>query len=595
MILKKLDLTIGHQVTISGWVERRRDHGGLIFVDLRSQGKKIQTVIDPENTKLFAIAELLRNEFVVKISGIVIERPAGMENSLLPFGDREIKVSEIEILNRSRPLPFLPDRADIKNSAADVGEFVRLKYRYLAMRGDDLANKIRLRSSVIHYLRNLLHDRNFVEIETPLLTRSTPEGARDFLVPCHLNHGSFYALPQSPQLFKQMLMVGGFEKYFQVVKCLRDEDYRHDRQPEFTQLDLELSFCQEDEIISLTNSLIQATMSRFLQEEISTIPELSYDDALSRYGNDRPDTRFDLCLEEVGDLFMKSKFEIFRQAALSDNERVAALLLPRKASAMSRKEIDKCTSLILEHGGKGLAYIKIQDRNNLITGLQSPITKFLETEILESLLLRLKAKSGDLIFFGAGPKEIVNPSMSALRLFLGKEFGLAEKKFSLLWVRDFPLFQEKNGLYTSLHHPFTAPQLNNQEDACELLRNKCKTCRSRAYDLICNGHEIGGGSIRIHDYKTQREVLKILGKDDEEITREFGFLLEALQYGAPPHGGIALGLDRLLMLLTNSDSIRDVIAFPKTQAGFCPLTGAPTELSKEQLSELGISLQKKGK
>ena len=562
------------EVTLCGWVNRRRDHGGVIFLDLRDKKGLAQIVINPETSDTFKLAESVRNEFVLKITGNVISRASEMINKKIPTGEIEVLASEIKILNTSKPIPFQLD-------SLETSEEVRLKYRYLDLRRDEMQKRLRLRSRVTHFMRDFMDKNDFIDIETPFLTKATPEGARDYLVPSRTHEGSFFALPQSPQLFKQLLMMSGFERYYQIVKCFRDEDLRADRQPEFTQLDVETSFMNEGEITSLMEEMV-----RGLFKEVSNItltkkfPSITYDDAMKLYGVDRPDLRIPLQLVDMNETMKEVEFKVFSGPANSEKGRVAALKVPGGAS-ISRKQIDDYTKYVGIYGAKGLAYIKIND-----DGPSSPIIKFLGDEVTKKVISLTEAKTGDIIFFGADKAKIVNEALGNLREKLAHDLNLYDKEWAPIWVLDFPMFEvADDGSLNAIHHPFTAPSV----DTKKLLKDP-ENALSRAYDLVINGSEVGGGSIRIHQSDMQKTVLKLLGIDDEEAREKFGFLLDALDYGCPPHGGIAFGLDRLVMILCNAESIRDVIAFPKTQTAACLLTDAPSTVSKSQLKELNIKV-----
>ena len=562
------------EVTLCGWVNRRRDHGGVIFLDLRDKKGLAQIVINPETSDTFKLAESVRNEFVLKITGNVIARASEMINKKIPTGEIEVLASEIKILNTSKPIPFQLD-------SLETSEEVRLKYRYLDLRRDEMQKRLRLRSKVTHFMRDFMDKNDFIDIETPFLTKATPEGARDYLVPSRTHEGSFFALPQSPQLFKQLLMMSGFERYYQIVKCFRDEDLRADRQPEFTQLDVETSFMNEGEITSLMEEMV-----RGLFKEVSNItltkkfPSITYDDAMKLYGVDRPDLRIPLQLVDMNETMKGVEFKVFSGPANSEKGRVAALKVPGGAS-ISRKQIDDYTKYVGIYGAKGLAYIKIND-----DGPSSPIIKFLGDEVTKKVISLTEAKTGDIIFFGADKAKIVNEALGNLREKLAHDLNLYDKEWAPIWVLDFPMFEvADDGSLNAIHHPFTAPSV----DTKTLLKDP-ENSLSRAYDLVINGSEVGGGSIRIHQSNMQKTVLKLLGINDEEAREKFGFLLDALDYGCPPHGGIAFGLDRLVMILCNAESIRDVIAFPKTQTAACLLTDAPSTVSKSQLKELNIKV-----
>ncbi len=563
---------LNKEVILCGWVNRRRDHGGVIFLDLRDKKGLAQIVINPETADTFKLAETIRNEFVIKVTGKVLARDGEMINKKIPTGEAEVLADKIEILNASKPIPFQLD-------SMETSEEVRLKYRYLDLRRDEMQNRLRLRSKVTHYMRDFMDKHDFLDIETPFLTKATPEGARDYLVPSRTHEGSFFALPQSPQLFKQLLMMSGFERYYQIVKCFRDEDLRADRQPEFTQLDVETSFMNEDEITSLMEEMV-----RGLFKEVGSIdlpkkfPTITYDVAIKLYGVDRPDLRIPLQIVDVNEIMKDVEFKVFSGPANNEKGRVAALKVPGGAS-ISRKQIDDYTKFVSIYGAKGLAYIKIND-----DGPSSPIIKFLGDDVTQQVIDLTEAKKGDIIFFGADKSKIVNEALGNLREKLGKDLNLFDKEWAPIWVLDFPMFDvSEDGSLNAIHHPFTAPNV----DIKTLLESPEKSL-SRAYDLVINGSEVGGGSIRIHKNDMQKTVLKLLGIEDEEAREKFGFLLDALDYGCPPHGGIAFGLDRLVMILTKTESIRDVIAFPKTQTAACLLTDAPSSVSKSQLKELNI-------
>jgi len=565
---------LDQEVILCGWVNRRRDHGGVIFLDIRDKKGLAQIVINPETRDTFKVAEGVRNEFVLKITGNVIARATEMINEKIPTGEIEILASEIEILNTSKPIPFQLD-------SEETSEEVRLKYRYLDLRRDEMQKRLRLRSRVTHFMRDFMDKNDFIDIETPFLTKATPEGARDYLVPSRTHEGSFFALPQSPQLFKQLLMMSGFERYYQIVKCFRDEDLRADRQPEFTQLDVETSFMNEGEITSLMEEMV-----RGLFKEVSNItltkkfPSITYDDSMKLYGVDRPDLRIPLQFVDMNETMKGVEFKVFSGPANSEKGRVAALKVPGGAS-ISRKQIDDYTKYVGIYGAKGLAYIKIND-----DGPSSPIIKFLGDEVTKKVISLTEAKTGDIIFFGADKAKIVNEALGNLREKLAHDLNLYDKEWAPIWVLDFPMFEvADDGSLNAIHHPFTAPSV----DTKKLLKDP-ENALSRAYDLVINGSEVGGGSIRIHQSDMQKTVLKLLGIDDEEAREKFGFLLDALDYGCPPHGGIAFGLDRLVMILCNAESIRDVIAFPKTQTAACLLTDAPSNVSKSQLKELNIKI-----
>ena len=563
---------------ISGWVERVRDHGGVIFLDIRDASGLMQVVVEPDDQALFKKSESIRMSFVLEITGSLRKRPEGTTNESLSSGELELVAKEINILSKSQPLPFQLDEH------AKVGEEIRLKYRYLDLRRPEMQANLKTRSQVNHIIRNHLIDEGFIEIETPMMARATPEGARDFLVPSRLYNQKFYALTQSPQLFKQMLMIGGFEKYFQIVRCFRDEDTRKDRQPEFTQLDVELSFISEDEVLNISESLIKKVFSETLNIDFENFSRIKYQDAVKDFGSDKPDLRNPLKLIDVKDIFNNSSFKVFADPAKNDKSRIVALKIDQE---ISRNKIDEYTKFVANFGAKGLAYIKVNDAKDLEKGLQSPILKFLSSDEISGLAERLELSSGDTVFFGADHRNIVNDSMSALREKLGEDLNLIDHEaYKFSWITDFPLFEEDvQGNLSPSHHPFTATQ-----GGLEALKKDPANSTAKAYDLILNGSEIGGGSLRINDINEQLKVLSILGIEKKEAEEKFGFFLEALSYGCPPHGGIAFGLDRLVMLLCKQESIRDVIAFPKTQSATCLLSDAPSHIDKDQLDMLSIKV-----
>ena len=563
---------------ISGWVEKVRDHGGVIFFDIRDASGLMQVVVEPDDQALFKKSESIRMSFVLEITGSLRKRPEGTTNESLSSGELELVAKEINILSKSQPLPFQLDEH------AKVGEEIRLKYRYLDLRRPEMQANLKTRSQVNHIIRNHLIDEGFIEIETPMMARATPEGARDFLVPSRLYNQKFYALTQSPQLFKQMLMIGGFEKYFQIVRCFRDEDTRKDRQPEFTQLDVELSFISEDEVLNISESLIKKVFSEILNIDFENFSRIKYQDAVKDFGSDKPDLRNPLKLIDVKDIFNNSSFKVFADPAKNDKSRIVALKIDQE---ISRNKIDEYTKFVANFGAKGLAYIKVNDAKDLEKGLQSPILKFLSTDEISGLAERLELSSGDTVFFGADHRNIVNDSMSALREKLGEDLNLIDHEaYKFSWITDFPLFEEDvQGNISPSHHPFTATQ-----GGLEALKKDPANATAKAYDLILNGSEIGGGSLRINDINEQLKVLSILGIEKKEAEEKFGFFLEALSYGCPPHGGIAFGLDRLVMLLCKQESIRDVIAFPKTQSATCLLSDAPSHIDKDQLDMLSIKV-----
>jgi len=563
-------------------VNRRRDHGGVIFIDLRDREGIVQVVFDPDSKEYFDTADLVRSEYVLKITGIVRARSTDTVNSEMPTGHIEVYGLALEILNRSETPPFPLDEY-IK-----VGEDVRLKYRYMDLRRPEMLKNLIFRSKVTALMRAHLDKKDFIDIETPILTRATPEGARDYLVPSRTHEGKFFALPQSPQLFKQLLMIAGVEKYYQIAKCFRDEDLRADRQPEFTQVDIEGSFISEDQIIEVSEEMIRNIFSELLDVDLGSFPRISYKDAMNRYGSDKPDLRIPLELIEIKDLMVDVDFKVFSGPAKDNEGRVAAICVPN-GNSISRKKIDDYTNFVSIYGAKGLAYIKVNDKNNLEEGLQSPIVKFLPHDIRQKILQRTGAKNGDLIFFGADKYKVVSNALGALRIKLGEDLNLYTSGWAPLWVVDFPMFEKTDdGEWTPLHHPFTQPACNPSE-----LKNDPGSALSLAYDMVINGTELGGGSIRIDNLKMQKTVFEVLGISNTQAKEKFGFLLEALSYGCPPHGGLAFGLDRLVMLMTGNNSIRDVIAFPKTQTAACVLTDAPGCVDKKQLREMSIDLRKK--
>jgi aspartyl-tRNA synthetase len=573
---------VGRSLSVAGWVHRRRDHGGVIFVDLRDREGRLQVVFDPSEAAVFAEAERLRGEWVVRVAGTLRRRPEGTVNPNLKSGAVELLAREIEVLNRSEALPFQLDE--------DVREEVRLKYRYLDLRRDVMQQRLRLRHAVTRAMREYLDGHGFVDLETPMLTKATPEGARDYLVPSRTQPGRFFALPQSPQIFKQLLMISGFDRYYQIVRCFRDEDLRADRQPEFTQLDVETSFLGRDEIMALMEGLVRHLFEAVLGVALpDPFPRMSYAEAMRRFGSDKPDLRVPLELVDVGDLVRDSEFKVFAGPAAAADGRVAALRIPQGGEKLSRKQIDDCTGFVARYGAKGLAYVKVNDSGKGRDGLQSPILKFLSDGAISGILERTGAASGDLLFFGADRAGIVNDALGALRLKLGHDLGLVEPGWRPLWVVDFPMFEWDGEAqrWTAMHHPFTSPA--NDDPAA--LRAAPGAALARAYDIVLNGSEIGGGSVRIHREEMQSTVFDMLGIEAGEAQEKFGFLLEALKYGAPPHGGIAFGLDRMSMLMAGAESIRDVIAFPKTQTATCLLTDAPTEVPEAQLKELHIRVQ----
>lgn len=563
---------------ISGWVEKVRDHGGVIFLDVRDVSGLMQVVVEPDDEDLFKKSEFIRMSYVLEVKGILRNRPEGTINDSLASGELEIVSKEINILSKSKPLPFQLDEH------TKVGEEVRLKYRYLDLRRPEMQSNLKIRSQVNHIIRSYFIEDKFIEIETPMMARATPEGARDFLVPSRLYNKKFYALTQSPQLFKQMLMIGGFEKYFQIVRCFRDEDTRKDRQPEFTQLDIELSFVKEEEILNISERLIKRIFSEILKLEFEDFQRIKHQDAIKDYGSDKPDLRNPLKLIDVKDIFENSSFKVFADPAKNEKARIVALKIEQE---VSRNKIDEYTKFVSNFGAKGLAYIKVNDSADLKKGLQSPILKFLSEEEISNLAERLEFGTGDTIFFGADHRNVVNDSMSALREKLGEDLSLIDlDAYKFGWITDFPLFEEDiQGNLSPSHHPFTATQ-----GGLSALKKDPANAVAKAYDLILNGSEVGGGSLRINDLEEQLEVMSILGIDKKEADEKFGFFLEALSYGCPPHGGIAFGLDRLIMLLCKQESIRDVIAFPKTQSATCLLSDAPSLIDQDQLDMLSIKV-----
>jgi aspartyl-tRNA synthetase len=574
---------LDQEVTLCGWVHRRRDHGGVIFVDLRDHTGLLQVVFDPDTEETFATAESVRNEFVLQVQGRVRRRPEGTVNPDMPTGQVEVLGKTLTVLNAAETPPFQLDDQDVQ-------EETRLRYRYIDLRRPEMQEKIRLRARITHSMRSFLDSHGFIDVETPILTRSTPEGARDYLVPSRTHTGEFFALPQSPQLFKQLLMMSGMDRYYQIARCFRDEDLRADRQPEFTQLDIETSFLSEDEIMSLTETMVRELFSDVLDVTLpDPFPRMTYAESMLRFGTDRPDLRIPLELVDLGDVMKSVEFKVFAGPANDPEGRIAALRVPGGAG-ISRKDIDGYTNYVSQYGARGLAYIKVNDVQAGRDGLQSPILKFLPDDVVEAIVARTAVENGDLVFFGADRATIVNESLGALRVRLGHDLGMIEGDWEPVWVVDFPMFERdtKSNRWMALHHPFTAPK---NDDPAALAADPGASL-SRAYDMVLNGTELGGGSIRIHRTDLQEAVLQLLGIGEQEAQDKFGFLLDALRHGCPPHGGLAFGLDRLVMLMTGASSIREVMAFPKTQTAACPLTQAPSSVAPGQLIELGIHLHK---
>ena len=576
---------IDQTISLCGWVHRRRDHGGVIFLDLRDRDGITQVVYDPDTVESFATAEQVRNEFVVRVQGRVRARPEGTENPEMPTGKIEVLGMELEILNAAETPPFQLDEH------MAVHEDIRLRNRFIDLRRPEMLNRMRMRSRITSSIRNYLDDNGFLDIETPILTRATPEGARDYLVPSRTHPGQFFALPQSPQLFKQLLMVSGLDRYYQIAKCFRDEDLRADRQPEFTQIDIETSFLDEDQIMDISETMIRGVFKEHLDVDLPEFPRMTHQEAIYRYGIDRPDLRISMQLVDIADLMKEVEFKVFNAPANDPASRVVVLKVDG-GSELSRKQIDEYTDFVGIYGAKGLAWVKVNDIDAGIEGLQSPILKFMPDDVVARVLERAEAKSGDILFFGADKAGIVNEAIGALRVKLGEDLDMLECEWAPLWVVDFPMFEqdEKDGSLTSVHHPFTAPSCTPEE-----LEAAPAAALSRAYDMVLNGTELGGGSIRINKPDMQQAVFRVLGIEAEEAEEKFGFLLNGLRYGCPPHGGIAFGLDRLVMMMTGSQSIRDVIAFPKTQSASCLLTDAPGTVNNKQLRELNIRLREQPK
>jgi aspartyl-tRNA synthetase len=572
---------IDETVTIYGWVHRRRDHGGVIFLDVRDRTGLLQVVFQPELAEIFKTAERIRNEYVIKAQGKVRLRPEGQANANLNTGKIEVIGTELTILNESITPAFMLD------DYHQVSEEVRLKHRYLDLRRPDMQKRIVLRSITTREVRSYLENLGFLDIETPMMTRATPEGARDYLVPSRVHKGTFYALPQSPQLFKQLLMVSGFDRYYQIVRCFRDEDLRADRQPEFTQIDIEASFIDQEWIMTMAEGLMKTVFKNILNISFDTFPRMPYSEAMYFYGSDKPDLRIPLKFTDISAIAKDCSFKVFSDAANDKYGRVVALKLPKGCDTLSRKMLDDYGAFVGNYGAKGLAYIKVNDKALGLEGLQSPIIKFLDEATVNKILESVDAQSGDIIFFGAGHKDVVNASIGALRIKLGHDLKLFTCEWAPLWVTDFPMFEKGEGRWAAVHHPFTAPNIKSLDEL-----NDPENLTAHAYDIVLNGYEVGGGSIRIHDQSMQQKVFELLGINQEEAEAKFGFLLNALKCGAPPHGGIAFGLDRLVMLMTNTNNIRDVIAFPKTQSAQCLLTEAPAAVDVKQLLDLGIKIGK---
>ena len=574
------DSHIDDQVSLCGWVHRRRDHGGVIFLDVRDHAGIVQVVFDPDTVESFKLADQVRNEYVLNITGRVRTRDAAAINPKMATGMIEVLGKELTILNASETPPFQLDEH------SDAGEDVRLRYRYIDLRRPEMQDKLRLRSKVSHFIRNYLDQQDFIDIETPILTKATPEGARDYLVPSRTHPGEFFALPQSPQLFKQLLMISGFDRYYQIARCFRDEDLRADRQPEFTQVDIETTFLEEQEIMDLVETMFRQMFRETIDVELPEFPVMTYADAMKKYGSDRPDLRFGLELADVADLLKEVEFNVFSGPANDPKSRVAALRLPN-GDQLTRKMIDGYTKFVSIYGARGLAYIKVNDLAAGIEGLQSPILKFLPDNVVLNIRDRVGAEDKDIIFFGADKAKVVNDALGALRCKIAEDLNLYAKKWAPLWVTEFPMFEGEGSNWTATHHPFTQPT----GDMDAMLADPGSVL-SRAYDVVLNGIEVGGGSIRVHEMEMQKKIFEVLDLTEHEINIKFGFLLDALKYGAPPHGGLAFGLDRLIMLMCDSNAIRDVIAFPKTQTAACLMTSAPSEVDPPQLAELNIAVKK---
>ena len=570
---------VGQEVEVCGWVHRRRDHGGVIFLDVRDRSGIVQVVYDPDTEDSFATADRVRNEFVLKAKGLVRDRPDGTVNPEMATGEVEILGSQLEILNAALTPPFQLDEY------SEAGEDVRLKYRYMDLRRPEMQEKLKVRAQITSAIRSVLEEENFLEVETPTLSKSTPEGARDYLVPSRTYPGQFFALPQSPQIYKQLLMMSGLDRYYQVARCYRDEDLRADRQPEFTQIDIEASFITAHDVMALTETMLKKVFQRVLNVELEDFPVLSWEEAMRDYGSDRPDLRNPLKLKDVADLMREVDFKVFSGPANDQDSRVVALLAPG-GGKLSRKVIDDYTKFVGVYGAKGLAYIKVNKKSDGVEGLQSPILKFIPEKTVELLLERVGASDGDIVFFGADKTKTVNDAMGALRQKLAEDLEIIDLGFAPCWVVDFPMFSSSREGLAAEHHPFTRPTSSVEDLLADPI-----SAKAEAYDVILNGYELGGGSLRIHDQEIQQAVFKLLGMDENEVQSKFGFLLDALKFGCPPHGGIALGLDRIVMLMTDSPSIRDVIAFPKTQSASCLMMAAPGEVDEKQLKELSIRLR----
>lgn len=570
----------GQTVQLAGWVHRRRDMGGVIFLQIRDRGGLVQVVCEPDVPSVFKVAEGLRAEYVVTLTGVVRKRPESQINKDMSTGEIEVVASEVTLLNVAQPPAILID------GHVPVAEETRLKYRYLDLRRPEMQNKLVFRHKVTQFMRRYLDSKGFVDVETPFLTKATPEGARDYLVPSRVHKGSFYALPQSPQIFKQLLMMAGMDRYYQIVRCFRDEDLRADRQPEFTQLDIETSFLNQDEIMAIMENMAREMFKELMNIDFGPFPQMTFAEAMRRYGSDKPDLRVKLELVDVADLVKSMDFKVFSEPAVAQRGRVAALKVPGVAEKVSRKQLDEYAEFVKPYGAKGLPYIKVNDTTKGLEGIQSSFAKFLTTDLLTSLLSRVDAKNGDLIFFGADSYKVVSDALGALRLKVAADHGMVAEGWAPLWVVDFPMFEYADGRYYAMHHPFTSPKVLSVDE----LRKDPEHAVSRGYDMVLNGVEVGGGSVRIHDQNLQAAVFELLGIGKEEAQEKFGFLLEALSFGAPPHGGIAFGLDRLVMLMVGASSIRDVIAFPKTTTASCPLTNAPTQIPAEQLKEVGVKV-----